>query len=509
MASEQSLENSSPFYYATSLWVAFAILTIYYSIPDTSRGKILPGAPVVGRKSILEPAWFTKLRFTVQGWEIAHRGWSKKFRNSSFTIIRPESIITVIPNKYVDELRNISDDRLAAVEALVEDLMSNYTGIDILIGSHLSMNVVKTQLVPRLGSFIPIIEEELDYGFQKEFPSCKDEWVKINLNEVALRVVSRITARLFVGFPLCQNEEWLRLNEKIVPEIFSLLFPRYLHPVVAFLLPSRYNLVQYTKRIHAYLVPLIDERRQQQAQGKKLDWDIITWMMELANDTEYPAENIAQRYIYTIIGSLHTVTAAVVDTVYDLCERPDYVESLRQEVVDVLRETNGWRKDTASKMLMMDSFMKEVQRVNPPSALGFKRIVKDPNGITLSDGFHLPQGTRICTTSTSHLKDTIAPLGQDSFDGFRYYKKRFDPGYSTRYQYTATDKEHIHFGHGKYACPGRFVASNEIKMFIGKMLLKYDFEFPDGQRRRPPNKTILELSFQDPTARILVRERKA
>lgn len=132
--------------------------------------------------------------------------------------------------------------------------------------------------------------------------------------------------------------------------------------------------------------------------------------------------------------------------------------------------------------------------------------MKDPQGITLSNGFHLPQGTRICTPSTSHLKDTIAPPGEDSFDGFRYYQKRFDPGYNTRDQYAATDKEHIHFGHGKYACPGRFVASNEIKMFLGKMLLKYDFKFPDGQRR-PPNQTILELSFQDPSARVMIRER--
>jgi cytochrome P450 len=130
--------------------------------------------------------------------------------------------------------------------------------------------------------------------------------------------------------------------------------------------------------------------------------------------------------------------------------------------------------------------------------------VKDPNRITLSDGLHLPAGTRICTPSTSHLHDTIA--APDSFDGFRYYKKRHDPGYSTRDQYTATDREHIHFGHGRYACPGRFVASNEIKIFLATFLLKYDFKFPDGQKR-PPNKTILELSFQDPSARILIRER--
>lgn len=99
--------------------------------------------------------------------------------------------------------------------------MKTYTGIDVLIGSHLSMDVIKTRLVPRLTTFIPIIEEELDYGLTHEFPSCKGEWVKMDFNKVALHVISRITARLFVGLPLCRNEEWVRLNENIVPEIFA------------------------------------------------------------------------------------------------------------------------------------------------------------------------------------------------------------------------------------------------------------------------------------------------
>jgi ent-kaurene oxidase len=110
--------------------------------------------------------------------------------------------------------------------------MNEYTGINILIGSHLSMKVVNSQLVPRVGSFIPLIEEELDYGLQQEFPSCKDEWVKVDLNKVALHVISRITARLFVGFPLCRNEEWLRLNEDIVPEIFAVSCEKALYDIL-------------------------------------------------------------------------------------------------------------------------------------------------------------------------------------------------------------------------------------------------------------------------------------
>jgi hypothetical protein len=51
--------------------------------------------------------------------------------------------------------------------------MNEYTGINILVGSHLSHDVVKTKLIPRLGTFLPLIEEELNYGFKNNFPEAE------------------------------------------------------------------------------------------------------------------------------------------------------------------------------------------------------------------------------------------------------------------------------------------------------------------------------------------------
>jgi hypothetical protein len=70
----------STFQFAAYVSSILIILGIYYSIPETSRGKILPGTPIVGLKSIFEPAWFTKLRLTFQGWSMSHEGWVKVSR---------------------------------------------------------------------------------------------------------------------------------------------------------------------------------------------------------------------------------------------------------------------------------------------------------------------------------------------------------------------------------------------------------------------------------------------
>lgn len=99
----------------------------------------------------------------------------------------------------------------------------------------------------------------------------------------------------------------------------------------------------------------------------------------------------------------------------------------------------------------------------------------------LSDGLELPKNAYICVVTTSHLQDDIAEPG--SFDGFRYYEKTLDSG-SVRYQYSSTDSDHIHFGYGRYACPGRFAASIEIKCVLSRILLNYDMRFPEVKADR-------------------------
>ena len=51
--------------------------------------------------------------------------------------------------------------------------MGEYTHINILLGSHLSPRAIQTKLMPRLGSFVGVIEEELEFAIDNDFPKCK------------------------------------------------------------------------------------------------------------------------------------------------------------------------------------------------------------------------------------------------------------------------------------------------------------------------------------------------
>ena len=42
-----------------------------------------------------------------------------QFKDSPFTIVRPESIVTVLPKRYVNELHNVPDTKLNPIQAIV------------------------------------------------------------------------------------------------------------------------------------------------------------------------------------------------------------------------------------------------------------------------------------------------------------------------------------------------------------------------------------------------------
>lgn len=129
--------------------------------------------------------------------------------------------------------------------------------------------------------------------------------------------------------------------------------------------------------------------------------------------------------------------------------------------------------------------------------------------MTLSDGTYLPTGV--------HLMVPIAPVVTDAdvtpdpllFDGLRHYRDRKRPDQATRHQFATTSATNLHFGHGKFACPGRFLAGNSIKMLLSNLLLRYDVGFVGGGTDRPANVHLHEYVFPNPYACVEFRPRES
>ncbi|KAL8897400.1 MAG: hypothetical protein Q9192_002593 [Flavoplaca navasiana] len=118
------------------------------------------------------------------------------------------------------------------------------------------------------------------------------------------------------------------------------------------------------------IVPLIVERKRLQFAGDpsyRKPNDLLQWMMDAANEDEGQPHKLAHRQLLLTLAAIHTSTMAATHVMFDLCAQPEYFEPLREEVEAAIKEDGGWKKATLNKMQKLDSFLKESQRVTPPS----------------------------------------------------------------------------------------------------------------------------------------------
>ncbi|KAI9882064.1 MAG: hypothetical protein M1823_006198 [Watsoniomyces obsoletus] len=492
-------------------WMTGIMLVVWYIYSIESRRRRGIKAPWVGFR-LWEPDFMAAHHFFRHAPSLIDEGY-RKYKDSMFQIRRTDADMVVVSNRYIDELRRLPAAISSPTIAHAHNLLAPYTSTDIILGSNLHFRLLQTKLTPQLGNTIRPMLEELNYAMDVDFPRCKHDWVSLEPYHVILRIVSRISARVFVGYPFCRSEEWLEISTQYTENVFVTvvimrLFPPWMHRLVSFCLPARWRLASYIRRAKRALVPEIKRRQAEQAVTKGTPEhpdDILQCMMDCANEWEKKPERLAQLEVVLSLASIHTTQMAVVHALYDLCVHPEYLEPLREEMRQVIEEEGGLlTKGNVHKLRKLDSFMKESQRFNPPSQLAFHRVLLQD--VVLSDGTHLPKGTHLSMASRAIQNDEQSTPEPEKFDGLRYYRLRLDPDQSHRHQFATTEDTILHFGHGTYACPGRFFASLEIKLVMVRLLMDYDFKLPDGSGR-PPNLTAHEYIFPNPAARMLFKER--
>jgi cytochrome P450 len=99
-------------------------------------------------------------------------------------------------------------------------------------------------------------------------------------------------------------------------------------------------------------------------------------------------------------------------------------------------------------------------------------VTKD---VTLQDGHFIPKGSSIGVSSHWSWDSSIYE-NPNEFDGYRFVKMAEDPKKEREAQFVSTSPQHLAFGHGSHACPGRFFAANELKIALTHILMKYDFK---------------------------------
>ncbi len=125
--------------------------------------------------------------------------------------------------------------------------------------------------------------------------------------------------------------------------------------------------------------------------------------------------------------------------------------------------------------------------------------------VELPDGTIIPKNSFLAVSGHG-MWDSEVYQSPGTWDGYRFYRMRETPGQENLAQLVSTGPNHLGFGHGKHACPGRFFAANEVKIALVHILLKYDWRLPEGTAPKP--RTFGFSLGSDPSLEVEIRRRR-
>ena len=74
-------------------------------------------------------------------------------------------------------------------------------------------------------------------------------------------------------------------------------------------------------------------------------------------------------------------------------------------------------------------------------------------------------------------------------------------------QAVTTGADHLIYGYGTQACPGRFFAVHEAKVVLARILANYDFKLKDKGGPHPMSGADGILTKADPSTKFLFKRR--
>jgi cytochrome P450 len=255
--------------------------------------------------------------------------------------------------------------------------------------------------------------------------------------------------------------------------------------------------------------------------------DYIQWAIDHAlvhwDPVELTSTVITKRFAALTFAAIQSSVITITHTLLDIASSPhsqDLLETMRDEVLSELSSPaqikshkgtfpSPWGKAALARMVHVDSAIRESMRLNGFVARGIMKTVMAPGGVTLPDGTHIPQGTKVGIQAYSVHHDEDHYPHAETYDAFRFVQetnadldtaiasgsdteslngscapRKLSTGSASSgtradrrpLAVVTTSPTFLAFSHGPNACPGRFFAANQMKLTLAHIALYYEIE---------------------------------
>jgi len=403
---------------------------------------------------------------------------------TSSPVILPLSdtkFIVEAPDSQVDMHMNLGDLFQVKYTIMDQDITNRPIHIHLIV----------TTLTKEIGNLVPDMLDEASRALERVW-GTSHEWREINVYETGRQIIGSVSNRIFFGLPICRDPTLVETGMAYAQDVpVSSFFLRIAMPAVR---PLIAPLITLRARYHTYkfrnIVKPTIKRRVQEFDARQNDPeankrlgpapnDFLEWSIKQAKETGeaslWSPEKLADRLLVLNFVSIHTTTFALVNAVIDLVcwDTPETISELRAEISSVLAAHSGrWDKRSLAAMHKLDSLLRESMRLHGAAPVALGRRVAARQGIDTPSGAHLPYLTTLMVPAYSYNRDrTVFGEDADQFRPFRFAEGRADKDVQyvdrARRAFPTTSPDFLAFGHGRNACPGRFFASNELKLVVG------------------------------------------
>ncbi|KAJ7876710.1 cytochrome P450 [Mycena olivaceomarginata] len=502
--------------YGVLAGVAFASLRKAFHDPK------LDEIPVVGSSGFLS-SYLDALNFLHNAPELIQRGYDQ-YPEGIFRVARLFKWEYVVCGpKLIKDLGGAPEHVVSFTEGVEETIQAKYTMGRDLTDNPYHLNAVRTSLTRNLHICFPDVRDEIVCAFNDVLQLQESEWKSLPVLPTMMAIVARVSNRLFVGLPLCRNKAYLANNVAYTLDVFRsanriMLYPPFLRPLVGPFISAK-------NKSHAraleFLGSLIEERLSKERELGP-DWpgkpnDFVSWMLDMAEGEQRALGPLTLRILSVNMAAIHTTSMAFTQALFDLTTHPEHLLPMREEAERVVRE-EGWTKAALNSMVKIDSFLRESQRINTNGPIGMSRKVVAKEGFRFSNGIVLPNGAYVNVAAKPTHYDDANYENAATFDGFRFAREREE--HMTHHDHSdsqsqdifkrqmiSTGVDHLPFGTGKHACPGRFFAATELKAIMAHVVINYDVK-AEVEGVRPPDDVFGTRISPNPVGRVQFRKRQ-
>ncbi|KAI1809749.1 hypothetical protein GGS20DRAFT_590284 [Poronia punctata] len=173
--------------------------------------------PTVGSLPTWAPGFLQNIAFSKHAGKLLRVGYSR-FKHQAFRYVRGQDDAVVLPFALLGELAALPSTVASAHDAISQDLLGSYTGINSIVESRLHHQVIQKKLNPSLSKLAPALEERLCSVLDEHFGHLpqvgESERTSFNPYHFMGAISARLSSYIIVGPDLSKNSDWIELSLK-------------------------------------------------------------------------------------------------------------------------------------------------------------------------------------------------------------------------------------------------------------------------------------------------------